>query len=63
MAICNNSECEKRSECYRYMKSRANDTEVMFKNICSGKNDYKWFWNAEGKEDLRNEELGENNEN
>jgi hypothetical protein len=35
----------------------------MFKNICSGKNDYKWFWNAEGKEDLRNEELGENNEN
>ena len=42
IAKCDNKKCKKRKKCIRFTK--ATGAEIEFKNICSKKNSYKWFW-------------------
>jgi len=57
IAMCQNHKCKKAKECYRYMAIPSKrQFYVEFQNICEGCN-YKHFWDAKGKQNLRREEL------
>jgi hypothetical protein len=48
IAMCNFSECPKSNECFRFMAiPMVGQNYIEFKNICSERNSFKWFWMIE----------------
>jgi hypothetical protein len=38
---CNHKKCKKKKECFRFHEAKGE--LILFKNICSKENEYKWF--------------------
>lgn len=45
ISMCQNHDCPKAKECYRYMAiPKENQAYNLFENICYEGNGYEWFW-------------------
>lgn len=46
---CFYQDCFKKDTCYRFNvpENKRHDSEVLFQNICSEKNDYKFYWHMD----------------
>ena len=50
ISACEYDNCPKKLDCYRYMGVRSShQTYNLFQNICKESNDYKWFYNIDGR--------------
>jgi hypothetical protein len=52
ISMCKNESCVKKDTCYRYRASPGEYQVYMeFQNICNEKNEFKWYWEMEVKEE------------
>lgn len=54
IAKCEFKQCPRKETCYRYTaQSNQYQTYVEFQNICHEKNNYKYYWEIENKNERK----------